>query len=430
MNSRVQFPFPGCRAGSIRMRVIVLWLSVIAAGCEFNPLEQEAPSRVEADALTHPSNAALLVRSAVSGFECALAQHVFGTGLVADELSDGSLSEPYWDYDRRTLSASRGQYAASGCGGGLPGNYMALSAARFQADNVLGLLAGWTDAEVPNRTDLIAQAAAYAGYSLVLLGESMCSAAIDVGPELSRTQLWEAALNRFDRAIGVAGTAGNTEILNLTQLGRARALVNLGRLSEAGAAAALIPEGFIVNATYSDVSNRRRNRIFTALYRTPVATVSSSYRALTFGGVADPRVVVVDAGTSATDADVPLFQPAKYASVDARIPIATWEEAQLILAEAMLADRNIEGAVNIINALHARVGLPPYGGGTAEEVRAQIIEERRRELFLQGHRLGDMIRYDLPVTPAPGTPFHRGGTYGDQLCFPLPDVERNNNPNI
>jgi hypothetical protein len=142
---------------------------------------------------------------------------------------------------------------------------MALSAARFQADNVLGLLAGWTDAEVPNRTDLIAQAAAYAGYSLVLLGESMCSAAIDVGPELSRTQLWEAALNRFDRAIGVAGTAGNTEILNLTQLGRARALVNLGRLSEAGAAAALIPEGFIVNATYSDVSNRRRNRIFTAL---------------------------------------------------------------------------------------------------------------------------------------------------------------------
>jgi hypothetical protein len=146
--------------------------------------------------------------------------------------------------------------------------------------------------------------------------------------------------------------------------------------------------------------------------------------------VADPRVVVVDAGTSATDADVPLFQPAKYASVDARIPIATWEEAQLILAEAMLADRNIEGAVNIINALHARVGLLPYGGGTAEEVRAQIIEERRRELFLQGHRLGDMIRYDLPVTPAPGTPFHRGGTYGDQLCFPLPDVERNNNPNI
>ena len=29
-----------------------------------------------------------------------------------------------------------------------------------------------------------------------------------------------------------------------------------------------------------------------------------------------------------------------------------------------------------------------------------------------------------------GTDTIGGGTYGDQRCFPLPDIERNNNPNI
>lgn len=403
-------------------------LCLAAAACELNLLEQEAPSRVEEQALEDPSNATLLVRSAVSEFECALAQHVFGTGLVAHELRDGSLMEAYWDFDRRTLSASRGQYAASGCGSGLPGNYMALSAARFQADNVLRLLDEWTDAQVPGRGELIAEAAAYGGYSLVLLGESMCSAAIDMGPELSRAQLWQEAERRFDRALEAA--TANTEVAHLARLGRARTLRNLDRLADAAADAALVPEGFEVRATYSDASSRRENRLFTASYRTPIVTVDSSYHDLSFEGVPDPRVEVVDAGGSATDANVPLFQPAKYGDVAAPIRIASWEEAQLILAEERLEDDDASGAAVIIDALHARAGLPAYGGGTSEEVRAHLIEERRRELFLEGHRLGDLIRYELPLTPPPGTPFHQGGTFGDGLCFPLPDRERDNNPNI
>lgn len=65
------------------------------------------------------------------------------------------------------------------------------------------------------------------------------------------------------------------------------------------------------------------------------------------------------------------------------------------------------------------------------EVRAQLIEERRRELFLERHRLGDIIRFNITLSPPAGTPFPiKGGVYGNQICFPLPDVERNNNPNI
>ena len=69
---------------------------------------------------------------------------------------------------------------------------------------------------------------------------------------------------------------------------------------------------------------------------------------------------------------------------------------------------DVGGAVTIINTLHTNAGLPAYGGGTPEEVLAQIIDERSRELFLEGQRLGDIIRYAVPLYPAPGTPV-RGG---------------------
>ncbi|MBC8088785.1 MAG: RagB/SusD family nutrient uptake outer membrane protein, partial [Phycisphaerae bacterium] len=64
------------------------------------------------------------------------------------------------------------------------------------------------------------------------------------------------------------------------------------------------------------------------------------------------------------------------------------------------------------------------------QVLATIIEDRRRELFLEGHRLGDIRRYSIPLAPAAGAAYPGGGAYGTQSCFPLPDVERINNPNI
>jgi hypothetical protein len=133
----------------------------------------------------------------------------------------------------------------------------------------------------------------------------------------------------------------------------------------------------------------------------------------------------------------------KYADRGAPIPIARTNEARLIEAEAQVAAGNLQAAVDIINALHTAAGLPPYEGTgqSAAQVLAQVIEERRRELFMEGQRLGDMNRYQLPRSPADGSPFPNGGVYSSQACpganaagypfgFPLPDIERLNNPNI
>ena len=417
-------------AGMVVASVLCLTL---AACKDITSLDQEAPSRVPAGSLENPENAALLVQSAVGDFECALANYVVAAGLVGDELANANLSNRLWDYDRRTILPTNTVYSTTTCGGD-PTVYTALSTARFSADNALRLLDSWTDEQVPGRTALIATAAAYAGYSLVLLGEGMCSAALDVGPELTPAQILSEAEARFTRAIDAATAVANAQTLNLALLGRARARLDLGNRTGAAADAALIPPGFVVKATYSNAKPRRQNVVYNFLYQLLAATVDVPFRDLTFGGVPDPRVSVMDAGTTGADEATPIFLPLKYSAFESAIPVARWEEAQLILAEAAVAAGVVSTAVDIINTLHTNAGLPAYGGGTPEEVMTQIIEERSRELFLEGQRLGDIIRYGLPLSPPPGTPFRVGttssGTYGTQVCFPLPAVERNNNPNI
>src|SRR2546423_620833 len=161
----------------------------LAACSDITSLKQEAPSRVPAGSLERPENAALLVQSAVGDFECALSDYIVAAGAVGDELANANLANRLWDFDRRTILPTNTVYSTSKCDDGDPTVYTVLSTARYDADNALRLLDSWTDAQVPARDSLIATAAAYAGYSLVLLGEGMCSAALDVGPELTPTQI-------------------------------------------------------------------------------------------------------------------------------------------------------------------------------------------------------------------------------------------------
>ena len=93
---------------------------------------------------------------------------------------------------------------------------------------------------------------------------------------------------------------------------------------------------------------------------------------------------------------------------------------------------DLAGALAIVNSLQAANGQPNFTPVplTAATVMPLVIEERRREFFLEGHRLGDIRRYNLPLNPPAGAPYVSGGVYGTQTCFPLPDVERINNPNI
>jgi hypothetical protein len=435
--------------GSRRAYLLLPALAAALACSEITSLEQDNPGQILARDAYVPANANLLVNGAIGDFECALHRYVVSQALLGDELVNAFANAVQFDWDRRTMPASHA-YGTAACGGTFqfPGHYTPLSVARTTADTILARLQEWTDAEMPpgiNRTQLIARAANYAGYSLVLLGESMCSAAINIGPELSKAQLWEEAKARFDIAVTAATTANDNAMLNMARVGRARTLLNLGQVAAAGADAAPVPAGFVVNAAaLATGNNRQQNLVFVHTRVSNFSSVDPSFVGLTFGGVADPRVTVNVTTTLGTNGSTPIRQVMKYADRGAPIPIASADEARLIQAEAQVAAGNLQAAVDIINALHAAANnLPAYDGTgqTAAQVLAQVIEERRRELFMEGHRLGDMNRYQLPRLPADGTPFPNGGVYSSQACpganaagypfgFPLPDIERLNNPNI
>ncbi len=389
----------------------------------------EEPSQVQASDVQDPASAELLVNSSVNDFQCALAGYIVATGYVGTELEAASNTGggSYVFYDQRawTPEGFGATYDTGNCGSLTI--YEPLSTARWMADNALTLLEGWTDAQVAHRKDLMATAATYAGYSYTLLGESMCSAAFDLGPALQPADIFKLAEARFTTAIQNASV---DSIKNMALVGRARVRLDLGDMANAKADADQVPQGFAVYGSYSNVASTTENTIWTTMNRELTASVEGPpYRNMQFDGTPDPRVQLTDLGIKGPGSDVEMFAADKYPSISSPIPIATWREAWLIRAEGDLAAGNVQSAVDRINDLHDNVGLPHYNSTNADSVMEQLIYERRAELFLEGQHLEDIKRLNLPLVPAPGTPFRFGGKYQAQTCFPLPGVEYLNNPN-
>ncbi|MDQ6770114.1 MAG: RagB/SusD family nutrient uptake outer membrane protein [Gemmatimonadota bacterium] len=416
------------------------WLTVIALstpvlGCNVldKGLNAVAPDKVETSLLEVPANAGLIVNSAIGNFECALNSYIVGGGLMSGEFMDATPTASNWPFDRRDTDPSGDtKYASNDCTD--RGIYTPIQVARGTADRGLELLQSWTDAQVANRQDLIARASAYAGYSRIVLGEGFCEAAINLSPKMTTADVLASAETMFGTAMTAAQTAGNTQILNMARVGRARARLGEGNKAGAAADAALVPAGFVMYAAAETDPFNRQNRVV-ALNSGNQVSVAPSYRNLTVTNasgtaVPDTRVAVVPKGENGNDNKTPMYLQTKYATTATPIPIASYKEAQLIIAEVQQG----QTAVNIINNLRAAAGLPAFQSTNPAAIAAEVTEARRRELFLEGQHLFDVRRLNLPLDPAPGLQYEistpKGGTYGTERCFPVPDVEKLNNPNF
>jgi starch-binding outer membrane protein, SusD/RagB family len=426
-----------------------LALTLGLASCDAldRALGVEAPGLIDAGDMSHPQNAGLLVSGAISDFDCALGAYIVNGGLLGNELRDASVTAARFPLDSRNID-DNSPYGTGGCDGNPPGIYVPTATAIWTSNDALTKLQGWADADVRPpvgtpanvvpvyRTNLIAQAAAYSGYAHVLMGEGFCTAVItELGPEVQPQQVFQVAVERFTTAIQAAAAANNTDIRNMALMGRARANLNMNRRAEAAADARAVLASnaqYVRSATASISNSRRWNRVADEFFGGRI-TVEPSFQNLTVGGVPDTRVQVINTNTNGHDGSTRVHVVAKYGttrSADNRtraIPIATWREAHLIIAEA-------EGgaeAVNRVNILRRHHNLPEYAGGTsAAEIQELIIQERARELYLEGHHLNDLRRFNIPNTPTAGSAYRQGGVYGSVRCFPLPAVEKTNNPNF
>lgn len=413
----------------VRGRRTVLALTVaLLAGTACDRVDDllsiETPSRLAEETLLVPANAQLLVASATGDFQCAYGSYVVASGMAAGELYESTQTASRWSYDRRDVRPTDAHYSTFGCTG--IGVYTPLNTARYTNDQILAKLEGWTDAEVPNRQRLMAQAAAFAGYSLLLLGEGFCSGAIDGSAEMTSAQFFAEAEERFGRAITAAQAAGATDLLNLARVGRARARLYQGNTAGAATDAEAVPVGFVYELVSTDVDSRYYNRVASQNALSNVTTVAPAYRNLTVGGEPDPRVPVVDMNTMAGDQYNELWRQQIYTSLTDPMRLASGIEAQLILAET----RGGTAGADILDDLRDLEDLPALTAAERASFEATLLSERSRWLYLQGTRWYDIRRADLTLVPATGTAYPKGGVYGEQRCWPLPDVERLANPNI
>ena len=127
-----------------------------------------------------------------------------------------------------------------------------------------------------------------------------------------------------------------------------------------------------------------------------------------------------------------------YADID--FPVFRLSEMYLIYAEATLrggAGGSASTALNYLNLIRARA----YGGTSAGQLTASdltpqlILDERGRELYWEGHRRTDLIRYGLLTTGTYLWPWKGGVASGTAVdakynLFPIPASVLSANPNL
>lgn len=364
------------------------------------------------NALNNPTAIGPLVSGVAGDFALAYADAVNFTGLFSSELIHTG-SFPTW----REVESGIGK-RPSGTGNQM---YNELSRAVWVADNVASR-ARTLLPDAATRPEL-AQARIWNGFGELVLADNFCQATIKGSGAMTPAQVYQLAVDHFTEAVTVATAANKPDIKQQALAGRARAKLMLGDYAGAKADAAQIPMGFRFVAQYSLNSTRENNTVATQTttqVRREAGVHPRYYQDPRYQS--DPRTPFLNRGPSATGPDPTrqFVEQLKYPLASTPIPLATWQEARLIEAEADIKLGLLSDAVGLINQVRAAATLAPYAGPvTAQDVTAQLFYERSAELWLQAQRLNDLRRSNDPYMQ----------TRQDK-CFEIGQNEWDSNPKL
>lgn len=425
------------RAAAFAARTaLVLSLTLPAAACDGLLDVQPEPHTVPGEELEKPTALEARMIGAEANFFMAYDMAIVFGGLFADELFTGSNSLAV---EQRRVTPDDGTIgAADENEEGIDGLWTPMQRAAFTSNDLQeDIVAGVFGDRTPGAADSpqAARMSLFAGLSKLVLGELFCTTAFNgVGPEYTSAETYQLAVDEFTVAIEADGA--EEDVLNAALVGRARAYLHLGELDLAEADAARVPADWVYLAdVYSTNSAAEENDIWNMLSDSQRYTVDERFRNLTIDdtGEPDPRVDVFQDPNNPVNQDgsTPLFQARKYIDATSPIRLATGTEALLIRAEIAAARgdaASLDQAVDLINQARALYGITQqYTGGTQQEVLEKILDEKGRALFLEGQRMGDLRRfrerYGIDRFPT-------GEGYEDNVCMPLPNAERDNNPEI
>jgi starch-binding outer membrane protein, SusD/RagB family len=405
------------------------------------------------------------------------------SGLLADEFTSSSTFAQNDETDKRSIQSTNSL---------VTGHFRDYQRVRPAANQAILLMKKW----LPGNKNQIAELYFARGMAEMYLAMDFCngvplseivggtlgSDSIRYSAPLTTKTVFERALASFDTGMialpdTVTGTTGSAPqailIRRALMVGRGRALLNLGRFTEAAAAVgaqtnpifAAVPTNFAYNATFVvgtgdnvvwnyTTSNRRYAVSDTLEGNARDILVKNTIPFLSSG---DPRIkghyVTSNSGKDTTrgqDGQTYTRVQDRYTRSEP-IAIVNGIDARLIEAEVQLKANDNTGFLATLNAL--RAGPTPLTSaitiGTAPNTLAPLTEpgtpEARLDLLFRerafwtygrGQRLNDMRRlaraptlggYGRAATDVfPEGHFHKGGNYGPDVNFPIPQAELNN----
>lgn len=442
-------------------------LSLLLVSCNTvdDLLKAENPAQIREDQLNDETLANVMVNSVVGALQAEYDDPFIWIGSM---FTDEQVTGINWEGTAR-LNLRIVRFDGEG-----NGMFAALSRVRFMGDSITTRLR--TLLPNANSDRRLAVVLAYAGYAYVMMSEALCEATINVGEKIyTPVELAELAVTRFEEAIQVATAAGASanDVRNLARVGLARAALNAGNKTKAMAAAAEVPLDFTWWVEYRDQirSNVMQARVTGANH---ALGVHPRFLNGSFGtqdliaSQTDPRIQHTTRWTLGHNALTRLYKPYQslpYSGFTGTTVADVGRNCEVTPRPAgcptlYTQDTNIKLASGLEAMHHYYEAAGPAGTGprgstldfvnerrsfgkqaavnlSGEELMSELRDQRARDMYLGGFRLGDLRRWARQGVNDPRHTFPTGthpnpewGPYGDATCWPIPINEYVGNPNI
>jgi hypothetical protein len=422
--------------------IVAAGLALSLSACD-DLLSVNNPGAIDDTDVDDPFFIEQMVNAAVHSFQTNYSFLAYAGAIFTDEALNGHNFLGWQDIDLRIIENHTPQVLDV---------YQAAQAGRAVGDDMIGRLRTLVDN--PGSDLGLARALAYNGYSYVMLGEYYCSAPVDpTSPALPSDQILQLAVQRFDEAIGIAQAAGGAEaqrLVNMARVGAARASLQQGRMQDAIGYASPVPADFEAWVRHAVSPTGLRNYYWGAttgtnrtigvdpaflnlndarVRHTPTSRTGHNQKTQLFTPARSPAFdgwhadVPMDASESELIAELGIGQ-------DTYMRLASGLEGRYIVAEAGGLSAAELGA--FIDERRAVGNQDPF---TGSDLQAELRDQRRRDFYLGGHRVGDLRRYqalynvdDWPKGLHPNHAEWGWGEYGSATCF-VPHVnEATGNP--
>jgi hypothetical protein len=422
-------------------------------------LEQQQPQIIRPADVTSPTGALSLYNGALGRFRTALnggnnnQETIWNfEGLMTDEIQSADSFLERNNADQRTTQTNDGVMGAT---------YDRAQQSRGFARDAIKALRQYA----PNETTKIAEMYMEIGFMELTLGQAFCNGiplgeTIDGVPQytkpLTNAEVFQTVIARADSAIALlTGTdAASVAVKNAALITKARAQVDLGQFAAAATTVAGIPTAYTYLVTYSlTTQSNEWWQMFASSKRFSVGdsidptNKQRILNAIPFYSAGDPRVKVGPrTSTVGLDTKTPFTDMQNWGREDP-ISLVNGLDARLIEAEAQLQAANYTGMMATLNAL--RTSPPKYGNLTiaampaiatvpaSKDAAADIFfREKAFWQFGRGERFSDLRRLTRQygrgaetVWPTGAFQPLKGGSFGTNTQFPVPDSERAN-PNF